>query len=247
MKLVYSEVCAQGGRNNNQDYAYCRIQGDKACFIVCDGLGAYYGSDMASKICARAMGDGFIEHGDLSPGSIIALAEDAHNLIIENKGGNTFTNGACTTFAGVFTDNNRTIIAHIGDSRVYRFVAGKIRHCTSDHSLAQLDVENGFISRKDLRYHRDQNKLTRVLGGKKFIPPDIFIIDSPIGAYDSFLLCTDGFWEYVEEEEMENAMASESSSKKLLARLEKLLRSRAPEKSDNYTAVIVRAEREDGK
>lgn len=247
MKLVHSEVCAQGGRTDNQDYAYCRIQGEKACFIVCDGLGAYYGSGVASKICAHAMGDGFIENSELSPGNIIALAENAHNLIIKEKGGSAFTNGACTTFAGVFTDDKRTIIAHIGDSRVYRFVAGKIRHCTADHSIAQLDVENGLITRKDLRYHRDQNKLTRVLGGKKFIPPDIFIIDSPIGAYDAFLLCTDGFWEYVNEDEMENAMASESSSRKLLTRLEKILRSRAPEKSDNYTAVIVRVEREDGK
>lgn len=245
MNLTYSEICSPGGRTGNQDCAGWKAGGGKACFVVCDGLGAYSGSGIASNICVRSVCDGFMEKGEPTKDSVGELVFEAHCRITEEKTENGYIDGACTTFAGLFTDGTRTVIAHIGDSRVYRFRAGKIRFCTADHSVAQLDVEAGRISRRDLRYHRDQNKLTRVLGGRRYLPPDISELNEPLGPGDAFLLCTDGFWEYVDEDEMEYALTLEGTGERLLEYMENKLRSRAPEGNDNYTAALVRVTEED--
>lgn len=240
MTLAYSQICSKGGRTDNQDSAGAAQSGGKACFVVCDGLGAYSGSGMASDLCVRTMCDGFIKRGEATAESICSLAEEAHERILEEKRNSLYADGACTTFAGVFTDGRRTVIAHIGDTRVYRFVAGKIKYCTPDHSVAQMDVESGKISRRDLRYHRDQNKLTRVLGGRRFAVPDIYTIDSPPCRSDAFLLCTDGFWQYVDEEDMERDLLAGGDESQLLRRMENRLLSCAPSGNDNYTALLVR-------
>ena len=245
MTLTYSEICSPGGRKSNQDNAGWRADGGKACFVVCDGLGAYSGSGIASRICTEVMCDGFMNGGSPTAECITALAERAHRRIIEEKTENGHIDGACTTLAGVFTDGSRTVIAHIGDSRVYRFAAGRIRFCTADHSVAQMDVESGRISRRDLRYHRDQNKLTRVLGGRRYLPPDITESDAPLAAGDAFLLCTDGFWEYVDENEMEYALTLGLPGEGMLGYMEKKLLSRASGEHDNYTALLVRVSGED--
>lgn len=247
MTLAYSRICSPGGRQYNQDSTSGRAEGGKACFVVCDGLGAYIGSSIASSICAQSLCDMFIERGEPTEKSIAELTHDVHMLILDEKSANGRIEGACTTFAGLFTDGTRTIIAHIGDSRVYRFRGDKVRFCTADHSVAQMDVERGALTRRDLRYHRDQNKLTRVLGGKRYFPPDVREVDEPLIPGDSFLLCTDGFWEYVGEEEIEKALLAGGSCESILGEMERLLLSVAPANHDNYTAVLVRILGEDGK
>ncbi len=242
MRLDFSEICSRGGRPSNQDSACGRSDGGKACFVVCDGLGAYSGSGIASEICAREMCAGFMERGSATAESVAAITEDTHRRIIEEKYNSDGMDNACTTFAGVFTDGIRTVVAHIGDSRVYLIRGGAIRFCTADHSVAQLDVTGGRISRRDLRFHRDQNKLTRVLGGKRYLPPDVRVFEEAPRAGDAFLLCTDGFWEYVEESEMEEALALEGADGgDMLRFMENRLISRAPADNDNYTALLVRA------
>ncbi len=245
MTLAYSHICSRGGRQHNQDSAGCRAEGGKACFVVCDGLGAYLGSGIASSICAQSVCDGFIDGGEPTRESVSALAYGVHMRILGEKSANGHIEDACTTFAGLFTDGVRTLIAHIGDSRVYRFRGDRVRFCTADHSVAQLDVESGKLSRRDLRWHRDQNKLTRVLGGKRYLPPDIREVEEPLIPGDAFLLCTDGFWEYVGEEDMERALSRGGSCERILGEMEKVLLAAAPAGNDNYTAVLVRILGED--
>ena len=52
MKLLTSSLCKQGGREYNQDFLDLSVADDGACLVVCDGLGSYYGSEVASRICA---------------------------------------------------------------------------------------------------------------------------------------------------------------------------------------------------
>ena len=77
-----------------------------------------------------------------------------------------------------------------------------------------------------------------MLGSDYYIPPDCDIYNSPLVAGDAFILCTDGFWEYVYEEEMEEALATSHSPEEALAKMEQRLLSRVTKYNDNYSAIV---------
>ena len=138
----------------------------------------------------------------------------------------------------VATDYNTTVISHIGDTRVYLFTGGKLHFQTRDHSLSQISVELGKIPLRDIRSDKDQNKLTRVLGSDYYIPPDCDIYNTPLKPGDAFIICTDGFWEYVYEEEMEEDLASSATPEEALAKMEQRLLARVTKFNDNYSAIV---------
>jgi len=244
VKINVASVCKQGGRTYNQDYVTHLIQGDKACFVVCDGLGSYVGSEVASMLCAdkikKLFKKGVSDNGDIASTEFsLKTIQSAHNHVVKYKEKNPIISSSCTTVACVITDLKSTVISHIGDSRIYFFDGGKLKYQSKDHSVAQLAVDRGECTLRDIRKHKDQNKLTRVLGSSYYIDPDVVHENKPLKSGDSLMLCTDGFWEYVYEEEMENAFATYKTPNEVLNHLEKLLLTRVPSNNDNYTAIIV--------
>jgi serine/threonine protein phosphatase PrpC len=103
--------------------------------------------------------------------------------------------------------------------------------------MAQAAVDSGKIKLSEVRNHKDQNKLTRVLGSDYYAEPDCQTFDNPLQSGDWFLVCTDGWWEYVFEEEMEGVLRISKSPQDALNRMEKRLLKRAPYNNDNFTAI----------
>lgn len=244
MKLLTSSLCKQGGRDYNQDYLDLCVEPDGACLVVCDGLGSYYGSEVASRICSTKIIENYRQIKQLDPARAVrpefcqSYIQTAHNRVIDEKERNPKIRSSCTTVAAVVTDFKYTVIAHIGDTRVYFFKNNKEKFQTKDHSLSQVAVEMGQIPLRDIRTHKDQNKLTRVLGSDYYIPPDCDIYDSPLEVNDAFILCTDGFWEYVYEEEMEYDLQTSATPEEALAKMEARLLARVTKFNDNYSAIV---------
>ena len=105
--------------------------------------------------------------------------------------------------------------------------------------MSQMAVDMGQIALRDIRTHKDQNKLTRVLGNDYYIAPDCDIDNRPLKQGDAFILCTDGFWEYVFEEEMEADLQSSAGPEEALQKMEARLLSRVNGYNDNYSAVVM--------
>ena len=145
--------------------------------------------------------------------------------------------GGKTTIAAAFTENGNFIYANAGDSRVYYFRDGKIIAQTKDHSVCQASVDMGMIRPEDIRGNEDRSRLLKVLGSeeklniKKSYPP------IKIQNGDAFLVCSDGFWEYVYETEMEADLLKSDNSETWLKYMLKRHILRAENKGDNYTAV----------
>ncbi|MCX4312653.1 MAG: serine/threonine-protein phosphatase [Clostridia bacterium] len=244
MKLLTSSICKQGGREYNQDYLDLTVDKDGACLVVCDGLGSYYGSEVASRICSTKIIEQFREVKQLDASRAVkpeycqSYIQSAHNYVVDEKERNPKIRSSCTTVACVATDYNTTVISHIGDTRVYLFTGGKLHFQTRDHSLSQISVELGKIPLRDIRSDKDQNKLTRVLGSDYYIPPDCDIYNTPLKPGDAFIICTDGFWEYVYEEEMEEDLASSATPEEALAKMEQRLLARVTKFNDNYSAIV---------
>lgn len=130
--------------------------------------------------------------------------------------------------------------AHIGDSRLYHFLDGELIEQTFDHSVSQMAVLRGEISQEEIRGHVDRNRLLRAIGREDTIKIDCSDIVDMEGEDHAFLLCTDGFWEYVTEDEMEKDLRKSRSPGEWLDRMLKRLDKRTRKKNnDNNSAVAI--------
>lgn len=115
--------------------------------------------------------------------------------------------------------------------------AGQVIGRTIDHSVPQALADCGEISERQIRYHKDRNQLLRAIGGSEAVRPTV--LEEPLGIEpgDKLLLCTDGFWEYVLELEMEVDLVKSENPKMWLEFLVSRLLARAPADHDNFTAM----------
>ncbi len=127
---------------------------------------------------------------------------------------------------------------YVGDSRMYMLRDGLVRAVTDDHSVPQALVDSGEIEREEIRLHPDRNRLLRALGKPGEARPDI---GDPLYTRpgDAFLLCSDGFWEYVLESEMETDLQRSDTPDAWVASMERRLLERVPPDNDNYSALAV--------
>ena len=227
--------CA-GGHEINEDS--CLSLPEKGIFIVADGLGGHTDGEKASMAAID-----FFERsccGGYTDEEITRLLEEA-NIEVLNKG-----DGGKTTVAAAFTENGRFIYANVGDSRVYYFRGGRIIAATKDHSVCQASVDMGMMRPEDIRGNEDRSRLLKVLGAEKVL--NIKKRYQPIEVHngDAFLICSDGFWEYVYETEMEADLLKSDSAEVWLKYMLKRHILRAENKGDNYTAICGIIHLEDG-
>ena len=225
----YSDV---GGRSNNEDAYLAKKTENGYLFVVADGLGGHGDGDMASCSAVNAIKEYMVHDGSENIVNAICFAND---MVIEEQAKRS--SKMKTTIALAYVTDTKTIIAHVGDSRVYVFKNNTIIHQTMDHSASQLAVSVGEIRPDEIRHHEDRNVLLRALGAGDNIKVDISEI--PNSEYDALLLCSDGFWEYVLEHEMESELSGSKAADKWLYKMRAIQLAKAPEKCDNNTAIAV--------
>ena len=242
-----SILCDVGGREYNQDSIMVSQKNGKYCIAVADGLGSYNGSEIASQVAVEYLISWFEENCDSDDlfvkSSVSSALMRAHSKIIEQKEKDKSIRSSCTTIAFLVSDNVTSIMAHIGDTRIYEIKKGKILYRSKDHSLAQVAVDRGEITLDEIRTHQDQNKLLKVLGSDFYVDADISTDFFPLSCGDGFVLCTDGLWEYVSDKEFEELFKDATPSAVKLASLKKIHDERADEYCDNFSvAVMVKGE-----
>jgi serine/threonine protein phosphatase PrpC len=101
--------------------------------------------------------------------------------------------------------NRCALWGHMGDTRLYLFRRGKLLSATKDHSLIQQFVDAGHCSPEQLRRHPRRSILCAAVGVEGSAPADITQDVTQLQGGDTFLVCSDGFWEWISEAEMEQA------------------------------------------
>lgn len=236
MKITTACLSDQGGRSSNDDTV--RVHQGKDCVwaYVGDGLGSYAGGQQASQAAAGALENAAHRGSLLTDAQMISAAQQADvavRAVQQKHHGNMKT-----TLVFLYIEEGRARWMHIGDSRLYRFRGGRLECQTSDHSVSQMAVLMGEITPQEIRFHEDRNRVLRALGGENAKPelsPTVMLT----GGEDAFLLCTDGFWEYVYEAEMEQTLQSAKTPQAWLESMEAILRTRVPADNDNFTAAAV--------
>ena len=210
MKLTTTARTHIGRRANNEDSLIC--EPSLGLFAVCDGMGGYEGGEIASQLAvetvtrfiARNLRDADVtwpykldRHLSLDENLVLTAARLAHEQIAGRRHGVLEQMGS--TLAMMLTRGpSRAIIAHVGDSRVYRLRDVQLEQLTVDHSMYEELVRTGndnMPSRKNFPY---SNVITRALGING--PTELTPVDLATG--DIYLLCTDGLSEVLEPEEM---------------------------------------------
>lgn len=224
----------QGGRSRNEDTAAVRVlDGDRACAVVADGLGGHGGGDAASQAAVRVVMDGWTGSADAV--SLTALAQKAHERI------QAMQTPVCrmkSTLAALALERDRMVWAYAGDTRIYHFVNGALVWQTQDHSASRIAVALGQITPDQIRFHEDRGRIYRALGIEGELTVDAGERKLERGKH-AFLLCSDGFWEYVYEAEMERTLAAASGPERWLSAMRAFLAGRVPDDNDNNTAAAL--------
>jgi protein phosphatase len=236
-------------REHNEDTI--GTDGDIGLVVLADGMGGYKAGEVASGIAVRTlMGllKGAVDREDLSlhdeqaglsrPGILLRDSiQRANKLIYQTAKTQAHCDGMGTTVvAGLFFDDKLTI-AHVGDSRLYRFRTGRLEQVTKDHSLLQELISRGFYTPEEAQRAAAKNYVTRALGVESTV--DVEVTEVPVQKDDLFLLCSDGLSDMVEDDDIQLTINTFGANLETLAK-QLVLLSNDNGGRDNVSVVLVR-------
>lgn len=198
-------------RTMNQDAFY--LDHEEALCIVADGMGGHKAGDLASRLALDSILD-YITSGHkesqkcvdeetllLSERDLCMEAvEYANDVVYEKASESAELHGMGTTLVLLRILNGHAILAHVGDSRIYRIQDEVITQLTKDHSRIQELIDQEQITREEAYKYPLKNVITRALGGAAEVKVDTAII--PLQRSDVFVLCTDGLSGVLEDDEI---------------------------------------------
>ena len=222
---------------------------DDFIVAVADGLGGYNAGEVASYLALEKLAERYGNYvKDSSISSKMDLAgfseeilydsiRNAHLKILEYGERYPESKGLSATIAGILCNGNKITVFHVGDSRVYRFRDGILKRLTKDHSLVQVLYDAGKITREEMFDHSQKHIILQSIGGKnEGVDADIQCLRSGFEAGDMFIVCTDGLTDMVQDEVIEEILATENTG----TAVNKLI-VKANEKGghDNITVIVV--------
>lgn len=221
-------------RASNQDSGYAGTH----LFLVADGMGGHAGGDVASSLATQAVtavADERFESAEIAQQRLVESVKNSAAELAEAVREHPDLSGMGTTVSALLRHNSQVVIAHIGDSRIYRFRKGVLEQITTDHTFVQKLVETGRITPEEALVHPRRNVLMRVLGDfEGSVDIDTEILETEPG--DRWMLCSDGLCGYATEAAIAEVLKSEPDAAKAADKLIDLALERgAP---DNVTVVI---------
>lgn len=210
--IQYAKISCTGDRPVNEDD--CQVyqrEASKAQTVyllaLADGLGGHGKGEEASQLAVEMAGSIFQQENAEGEVLLPLIFEAVNQALLQRQKEEHCQEAMKTTLNLVMIEENRATIAHIGDSRTYLFRNGKLLMRTKDHSVPQALVASGELREKKIRHHPDRNRVLRVLGvadprGARYEIEETISLQTG----DVLLVCTDGFWEWILERQMEKTL-----------------------------------------
>ena len=233
-------------RNRNED----ALAWDEPIHLamLADGMGGHNAGDVASDMAIEIIQDTLYERlpkltrpnsGRQRIALILSVIQKANTQIFQAAQANTEKTGMGATLALTLFHQDKVIVAHIGDSRVYRLRRNRLKSLTHDHSLVNQLVAQGTMTKDEAKTSRYRNVITRALGHKDSVEPEIRMLKTM--PQDIYLLCSDGLYDMISERDIHEIVTRHSKNLRAAARH---LIAKANENGgkDNVTAILVKAE-----
>lgn len=234
----------RGGRAEQQDRAaILRSRRAPRCVLglLADGVGGRSGGALASEQVLRTAQRCFDEFGADEPVQRFFedLVSELH-VVLQLSGATTHLQPH-STLAAVLVQPRRVDWCHVGDSRVYHVRDGRAVSHTVDHTVREQLIGEGRLSAERARLHPSAAMLTQALGGTRAPCPTVTGLADPVPG-DAFVLCTDGAWSYLGDDEIA-ALACGRPPRDAAAALLACVGARSRGAGDNCSIVLLRLDR----
>jgi serine/threonine protein phosphatase PrpC len=206
--------------------------------IVADGMGGYEGGQEASRIAVETIEELYSEESSDDPQSVLVSSmQAAHRRILDYADQHPQNRGMGTTCTAISIVGDRLFFAHVGDSRLYRLRGDHLSRLSRDHSYVSRLVESGAITAGQAESHPQRHILTAALGAGQDVTPDVPQEPVRLASDDRVLLCTDGLWSMVSDDELQQTIAAAAPLAACHSLVEMAKKRGGP---DNITLLILR-------
>ena len=232
-------------RSNNEDsYLYWEPDSDEEFLrkgrlaVIADGMGGYEGGQEASRLAVETVRHVY-EHsfGGGPQDTLLGAFESAHQNIHRYAMEHPQFYGMGTTCTALSIVDRQLHFAHVGDSRLYHIRAKTISRLTRDHSYVGRLVESGIVRSEDAESHPQRHILTAALGSGRDVAPHVPDHPFPLEEGDSLLLCTDGLWGLVGDQELARVVQANTPAETCQKLVRMALDRGGP---DNITVLVLR-------
>jgi len=232
-------------RSNNEDsYLYWEPDSDEEfarkgrLAIIADGMGGYEGGQEASRLAVETVRQVYDQSFGASPQETLLEAfASAHRSIQRYALDHPHFYGMGTTCTALSIVDRQLHFAHVGDSRLYHIRADTISRLTRDHSYVGRLVESGIVRSEDAESHPQRHILTAALGSGRDIAPHVPDHPFPLQEGDTLVLCTDGLWGLVGDQELLRVAPATAPQEACLRLVRMALERGGP---DNITVLVLR-------
>lgn len=238
MKITSCVYTNPGGRRENEDTILAAEQGAYSLYAVCDGLGGHQNGKKASQLAAKALFDRLEKEGPRGQESLCEAFQEANLAVLTGQREPQCESMKSTGAALVLTQDT-ALWAHIGDSRLYCFREGALHLVTADHSVSYRKFRAGEITFDAMNKDEDRSSLLRVMGNPDGPGAEVCAAPMALMAGDAFLLCSDGFWEYLLCDEIGADLVKSQSPDQWLRYLLARHGERSRTDNDNFSAIAV--------
>ena len=242
MKLLHAAKTDVGMiRSGNEDNYTVDVNPSRGIFIVADGMGGHAAGEVASEMAVQIVQRELTNVVSIGSEDVVKLV--AETLRKANRAIHTRTlsevdkQGMGTTASVLLLSGTKYLIGQVGDSRVYLLREGTLSQLTKDHSYVQEQVDAGFLTPEQARYHPYSNVITRCVGASPEVEPDVYRGEVRNG--DLFLVASDGLTGMVDDRRLSQLLGSRAEPDRKVQALISEANGRGG--LDNITAIIVQA------
>lgn len=252
-KLTWAGLTDVGRKRTENEDAFV-VDPDLGIYVVCDGMGGHASGEVASAMTTEEIHAFFQNRfdGDRSlpyqgePGAsegellVSNAIQHANDKVYVAGMRDSRLEGMGTTVVAVTEWEDKLVLAHVGDSRIYRFRDGRLEQVTRDHSLLNHKIDLGELQSQDeIDNFKHGNVIVRAIGLKDYVRPETSIQDRVPG--DVYVLCSDGLSDMVDDWSIENVIeANYDDLEEAVQILVRMANDRGGK--DNITAVLVRVD-----
>lgn len=242
MRIDHAKLSLPGNRQDNQDRVDVFVGNGAVLMVAADGMGGHTEGARAAEATVGTLGECFSDEGGavLDPQGFLTLAlARAHSRVVELGQGLAIDHKPRATCAACLLQDGGAFWAHVGDSRVYQLRQGRVHERTRDHSHVELLRREGLIGEGEMKTHPMRNYVECCLGGESPLPNMSVTARKRLRENDVLLVCTDGLWSGLDDEEIAG-LGGDGPLSEMLAGLASNAIARNNPHSDNTSAAALR-------
>ncbi len=226
-------------RSGNEDNFTVDATPARGIYVVADGMGGHAAGEVASEMAVQIIQRELHKVSDIESEDVATLVgltlRKANRAIHDRTITEVDKQGMGTTASVLMISGARYLIGQVGDSRVYLLRDGTLSQITKDHSYVQEQVDAGFLTPEQARYHPYSNVITRCVGASPDVEPDVY--KGEVRAGDLFLVASDGLTGMVDDRRLGQLLGSRAEPERKVQALISEANGRGG--LDNITAIIV--------